>query len=49
MLTKEENIVFRIAGLVNGHVGKAITCLVLDVDFLPNVSCLPPKQEEGVQ
>jgi hypothetical protein len=49
MLTKEENNVFRIDGLVNGHVGKAITCFVLDVDFLSNVSCLPSKQEEGIQ
>lgn len=49
MLTKEENNVFRIDGLVSRHVGNAITCFMLDVDFLANVSCLPSKHEEGVQ
>ena len=49
MLTKEENNVFRIDGLVSAHVGKAIPCFVPDVDFLENVSCLPSKQEESVQ
>lgn len=49
MVTKEENNVFRMDGLVSVHVGKAITCFVSDVDFLASVSCLPSKQEESVQ
>lgn len=49
MLTKEENDVFRIADLVNSYVGKAITCFVLDGDYIEIVSCPPSKQDEGAQ